>query len=169
MLERDPEPGAGGRAHDVRAPVCRPSARALEPVLARLRRPRRARPSVARHVELEPARDAGRRDLRRGRGRDRREAHDRPGRRAARAMATSPSGCATPLERDRRDEDRHGDLLPEHRGRGRGVGDVDEHARAQLPAAVGLDVVARASPRRRRRPRSSRTRPASSRSAARRS
>ena len=51
-------------------------------------------------------------------------------------------GMRDALERDRRDEQRHRDLVPEHRRRRRARLDVDEHPRAQLPAAERLDVVA---------------------------
>ena len=60
---------------------------------------------------------------------------------AARAVADLAVGMGDPLERDRRDEHRQRDLAAEHGRRRRGVGDVDEHARAQLQAAVGRDVL----------------------------
>ncbi len=98
---------------------------------------------VSKHVELEPARPAhGRHVGRRGR-RERREAHDcaRGARRAcSRDLAV---GMREALEGDRRDEQWHRDVLPEHRGRSGARLDVDQHARAQYPPAVRLDVVAK--------------------------
>ncbi len=65
-----------------------------------------------------------------------------PARAAARAVASSRLGMREPLERDRRDEDRHRDLVAEH-GRGRGhSGDVRQHARPQRQPSECLHVLA---------------------------
>ena len=97
---------------------------------------------VAEDVQLEPARPADCGHFGRRRRRERREAHDRP-RVACRARRRHLSvGMRDALERDRRDEQRHRDLLPEHGRRRAARLDVDEHPRAEHPAAIRLDVVA---------------------------
>jgi hypothetical protein len=100
--------------------------------------------AVAEAVELKPAVPARRRrgHLRRPRGGDRRQRHDRPGgsRRARHpGLAVVVREC---LKGDRGDENRHRDLGAEHRCRGGRLADVDQYPVPQPPAPVRLDVLA---------------------------
>ena len=113
-----------------------------EPAVACLRDQLARHALVAEHVELEPERRAGRRDLGRRRGRDRRQAHDRARSLGGAGHPHLAVGMRDALERDRRHEQRHRDVLPEHRSRRRARLDVDQQARPQTAATERLDVVA---------------------------
>ena len=99
---------------------------------------------VLEDVELEPAWRSGRGGghVGRGRGRDRRQAHDRAGRgrRTGRRGLAVRMGHA--LEGHGRDEHRQRHLRPEHRCLRAHARDVAKDPRPQLPAAVRFDVPA---------------------------
>jgi hypothetical protein len=99
--------------------------------------------AVAEHVELEPAWRARcrRGDLsRRGRG-NRREAHDRPGRRGRTCGPQLSIRMSHPVKGRGRDEHRHRDLSAEHGRRRRRALHVDEDTRSQPVSAPGFDVL----------------------------
>lgn len=112
-----------------------------EPLLLRIAGDFRSETRVPWDVELEPAGDACRRDLVPTRGGERRNAHDRSRRRGGAGHRHLAVGVCHALVGDRRNEKRKGNLLPEHGRRRRRVGDVDEYAGPEVPAAVGGDIV----------------------------
>ena len=148
------------------------SAIASKPALDRLVDQRPGHPAVAEAVELEPARRRRRLrgDLARPRGRDRRQAHDRPGgRRGPRHRRPRRRGRRAAGRRPARPAAASRPRLPSTVVARAHLADVDQHPRAQLPAPRTRRRCRAACARRRRRRRSSRARPARARSAASRS